>query len=89
MEHDGEDTTGVCKDIVILTGVRILVGVSPVLPSIRASKFKLENMLVGVSMGIPSILLKLWDSGLIQRLREAGRRGLEGRGMFSASSWVR
>ena len=68
----------------ILTGVKMFVGVNPVLPSIRASKFKLEKMFVGVSIGIPSILLRLCDSGLIQRLREVGR--LEGRGMFNASS---
>ena len=87
--------TGVCRelDIVILTGVSTLVGVSPVLPSIRASKLRLLNTLVGVSIGIPSILRRHW--GLMARLRVAGRARLARLGFDlvevnpKASSWVR
>lgn len=53
----------------MLTGVKILVGVSPVLPSINESKLRIT--LVGVSILTPSIDLNMFDL----RLSVAGRLG--------------
>jgi len=90
---------GVCSDIVMETGVRTLVGVRPVRPSIRLSKLRLEKTLVGVSMGTPSMERR--HCGLIDKLRVAGRVGAvvtaggncsgsgSERGISRASSWVR
>lgn len=74
--HDGVVTDGVLRDMLVarlmLIGVKILVGVSPVLPSIRASKLRLVIAFVGVSIGIPSMLLFELNLRLV-RLSDAGR----------------
>ena len=72
----------------MLMGVRMLVGVNPVLPSIRESKLR---QVVGVSILTPSILL----NGIDFSERETGRCTLTGvtdildievRGKFSMQS---
>jgi hypothetical protein len=54
-----------------LIGVKTLVGVSPVRPSISASKLRLVIAFVGVSIGIPSRHRMEFDFKLV-KLREAG-----------------
>lgn len=51
------------RDMLMLMGVRTLVGVRPVLPSMRASKLRLVTMLVGVSMGTPMLLMRFEPLG--------------------------
>lgn len=74
--QDGVDTEGVLRETLVdrlmLIGVKTLVGVRPVRPSISASKLRLLIALVGVSIGIPSMLLMEFDFKLV-RLRDAGR----------------
>lgn len=59
--QEGVDTKGVFRDMLVfmlmLIGVNTLVGVRPVLPSISASKLRLVIAFVGVSIGMPSMLL--------------------------------
>jgi hypothetical protein len=54
----------------MLTGVRMFVGVSPDRPSIKDSKLSEVKTLVGVSMAIPSMLLTQLD--LTPRFRLTG-----------------
>lgn len=74
--QDGVETDGVLRDMLVarlmLMGVKTLVGVSPVLPSISASKLRLVIAFVGVSIGIPSMHLIELDFKLV-RLSDAGR----------------
>lgn len=77
--QEGVDVEGVFKaDTLLLTlrliGVKMFVGVRPVRPSMRASKFRLLIALVGVSIGIPSKHRIEFDFKLV-RLREAGLWG--------------
>ena len=67
-------TVGVVRVLmVMLTGVKMLVGVSPVRPSIKESKLSCVKTLVGVSIGTPSMLRRFW--ALTDRLRLTGREG--------------
>lgn len=82
----GLERTGVVRALRdIDTGVRMLVGVSPVRPSIRASKVGVFRNLVGVSMSIPAITLRRF-CGLTERLRDSGRerRDFLARGRYSS-----
>lgn len=74
--QDGVDAAGVLRETLVarlmLIGVSTFVGVSPVLPSISASKLRLVIALVGVSIGIPSMHLMELDFKLV-RLSDTGR----------------
>lgn len=80
----GLDRTGVARALSeIDTGVRMLVGVRPVRPSIKASKVGVFRNLVGVSISMPAMTLRRF-CGLTDRLRDSGRerRDFLARGML-------